>query len=230
VRSGAAHQFFQRLEWRSCRLIDPVRGHCLKSIGDGDDARAQRNGLSPQPKGVARAVPLLVVRAHQWREVAQRTAMSENQGSPCSMLLNVLVLKRREARRFVENEIVYANFADIMEERSQLNRFYLTFRQVKRSRKLRSILPHAPRMPVEFGIFCLHCPRERGKDVPIVFFSFAFHVFAQFIQYAQQGEFQFTAGCLCKIAIPAIHRCSFKKICHAGNHTLLPLTLRILRE
>jgi len=230
VRSGAAHQFFHCLQWRSCRLIDPVRGHCLESIGDGDNTRAQRDGFLPQTKGVARAIPLLVVGAHQRCQMAQHTAMSKNQCSSCGMLLNVLILKRREAGRFVKDKIVYANFADIVEERGQLNRLQFTFRQIKRSRKLIRILLHAPRVPVEFGIFCLHRLRERRKDVSIVFFSFAFQAFAQFIQGAQQRAFQLTTGCLCKTAIPAIHRCSLRKISHVRDHTLLPLKLRVLKE
>src|SRR5947209_14202042 len=46
VRSAAPMEFLQCLERGTHRLIRPIRGdHHLKGVGNGDDARSERNSL-----------------------------------------------------------------------------------------------------------------------------------------------------------------------------------------
>src|SRR3990172_10905220 len=52
------------------RLVRPTVDHRLVRVGDGDDARAQRDVLAAQPIWVAGAVELLVVVADDRREGA----------------------------------------------------------------------------------------------------------------------------------------------------------------
>src|SRR5688500_4014563 len=53
------------------RLVRPAVDHRLVGVGNGDDARAERDVLAAQPVGVAGAIEALVVVANDRREGAR---------------------------------------------------------------------------------------------------------------------------------------------------------------
>ncbi len=56
----------------SSSAIRTIRGHCIESIGDSEDPRAQRNLHSFRPRGVTGAIEAFLMGVHNLRGVARK--------------------------------------------------------------------------------------------------------------------------------------------------------------
>src|SRR5260370_38876531 len=72
LAAGAALNLFAGMGHRQGSAVGPVADHGIERIGDGKDARAERNLITVQSPGVTRAVKKLLVCEHDFPGIAQK--------------------------------------------------------------------------------------------------------------------------------------------------------------
>src|SRR5438034_4264547 len=72
LAAGASPDFLPGVWHRECPPIRPVADHGIERVGDGEDTRPQRNLITSQAPGIARADKKLLVREHNFRGIAKK--------------------------------------------------------------------------------------------------------------------------------------------------------------
>ena len=85
------------------RLVRPVVDHGVVRVGDGYDARPERDLLAPQPVRIAAAVEVLVVVEHDRHRLAQRGGLLQDHLTDARVLPDRLPVEVRESRRLVQD-------------------------------------------------------------------------------------------------------------------------------
>ena len=105
-----------RLERRPPRLIAAVAGDRVVGVGDGDDARAERDVVALEPVGVARAVVALVVVAHHRADPRQQLDVGDDAVADGRMAAHDAHLGVVELRRLAQDLLGDADLADVVQE------------------------------------------------------------------------------------------------------------------
>ena len=122
LRAGAGRDLDERMVDREHGPVGPRRGHRVERVGDGEEARLDRDRAAAQPRRVAVAVPALVmeedVRERPWAERIGRTSSAPARGwlriAPSSSSVSGPVLRRTLARD--------RDLADVVERRAEAER------------------------------------------------------------------------------------------------------------
>jgi hypothetical protein len=88
----------------ACVAVAAPVSDCVECVGDGHDARDERNSFRLQSARVSLAVPSFVVRGHSLGEVRKKSLeRSQDLGAALGVCHHGAPLFRRELRRLVEN-------------------------------------------------------------------------------------------------------------------------------
>ena len=94
--------------------------HGVERVGDGEDAGRQRDRLAGEARGVAGAVEALVVVAHAGQEVVELLEVGEDVDADLDVRLDQPVLLRRERAGLLQDGVVDADLADVVEQAHQV--------------------------------------------------------------------------------------------------------------
>ena len=97
--------------------VRPTRRHRREGIGDREDPGDERDVLAGEPGQVALAVPALVVVADAGADVVDVGHVADDEVAERDVLLDDLVLVRRQAAGLAEDVVRDADLADVVEER-----------------------------------------------------------------------------------------------------------------
>ena len=100
-------------------------------IGDGDNARADRNVLSLEALGIACAVPLLMVAADNVADNRKAGNIFQHTGAGDAVALIDGLLACRQKGQLVQDDIGHRKLADVMQERRRFNQRNLGGRQAQ---------------------------------------------------------------------------------------------------
>ena len=95
-------------------LIRPLGCHCVKCIGDGNDARLHRKFIALQTLRITLAVNHFVVHVHARQKISHRGNLGHDLESFLRMRLHDLELFIGQRRGFLQNAIVDSDLADIV--------------------------------------------------------------------------------------------------------------------
>src|SRR6267378_214475 len=116
--SAAARDLQARLGERRRLAIRPVAGHRVQRIRDREDARAERDRLSPELVRISAAVPALLVREHDLRGGAEEVDGLQDAVAHLGMPPHLRPLCLGQRTRLEENAVRNADLADVVEERA----------------------------------------------------------------------------------------------------------------
>jgi len=118
---GIATQFGERILHAPRGSVAPVTGHGVEGIHHGDDARAERDVDTGQPRRIAGAVPSLVMMAHQRNNVLHAPDLPRDRRAERRVfadLGDLLLVERILLRQQVLGEV---DGADVMQDRREAN-------------------------------------------------------------------------------------------------------------
>ena len=117
MRAGFRADECQGALFRPGSTIRPVRGHRVIHIGEGEHARAEGDGLAPQPLGVAGAVPLLMVAVGDLRRFGQIGNAYQPVVGVYAMAFNQDPFLVRQLAGLQQHGIGHTELADIVQQR-----------------------------------------------------------------------------------------------------------------
>src|SRR6185437_10720652 len=103
--------------WKAAALaVRAVGGDGIECVGDGEDARAERNLLAAQSAGIPGAVPGFLMGVDDLRGLAQEGDFADHLIAALAVGTHDLALLRREFAGLEEDTVGNGDLADIMEE------------------------------------------------------------------------------------------------------------------
>ncbi len=133
MRNISCHDFNHLLESKS-GAIGAIFCQRAVHVGDGNDARFQRQLLSAQAVRITGAVQFLVMRPSNRRQLAKRSDARKDLARQPRMLLHHAPFLGIQLSRFVENGIRNPELADIMQQGRAVHQSRALFVQSKRLR------------------------------------------------------------------------------------------------
>src|SRR3954471_5758486 len=121
LRAGAGAQAAARLAAGQRGAVGAVARHRVERVGGRDDPRGQRDAVAAQAVGVAAAVPRLVRRAHEEREVLEPGDLGEQLLAGDRVAPDPRALLRVERPLPVEEVRVDRELADVVQHRDELD-------------------------------------------------------------------------------------------------------------
>jgi len=101
---------------REALTVGPVAGHGVEGVGHGDDGGVQGDGVALDVVGVALAVIALMVVQDGVLDVAVEVDVLDDLGADHGMLFDEGTLLRVQLGRLVEDGVVDADLADVVEQ------------------------------------------------------------------------------------------------------------------
>src|SRR6516225_5831146 len=117
LATGAALDFFARVRHWQRPAVRAVADHGIERIGDGEDARSERNLVSSQPARVAGAVVKLLVREHDFRGIAKKRDANQHVIAAFAMSAHDFLLVLVEGTGLSEDAVGNGHLADVVEKR-----------------------------------------------------------------------------------------------------------------
>ncbi len=138
VESGARPSFEERERFvsRHACAEGAVAAGRVVEIDHGDDARDQRNLLALQPRGVAAAVPPLVVVEHDIFDRVREPHAVEQRGADRRVRLHPLELGGGQLVRLVQDVLGDGELAHVVQQRAVAERRKLTSAEAEESARL----------------------------------------------------------------------------------------------
>ena len=97
-------------------LVGAVGGHGVERVGDGDDARHQRDLIALQSVGIAVAVHVFVVQFDARQHVLQLRDRAHDVGALGGVLLHQFEFLGGERAGLLQHAIVHADLADVVQQ------------------------------------------------------------------------------------------------------------------
>src|SRR6266403_5699094 len=141
--AAAARDLQARLGERRRLAIRAVAGHRVQRIRDGEDARAQRDRLSPELVRISSAVPALLVREHDLRGGAEEVDGLQDPVAHLRMPPHLRPLGLGQGTWLEEDAVRDADLADVVEERAAADVLDLVLRNAHPPRDGDGVADHA---------------------------------------------------------------------------------------
>src|SRR5215471_13450275 len=117
LAAGAALDFHPRVRQRKRAAIRTVANHGIERIGDGKNARPQRNLIASQSTWIARTVVELLVRQYNFRGIAKERDADEHVVADFAVRAHDFLFVVIERTRLAEDAIGNGHLSDIVEKR-----------------------------------------------------------------------------------------------------------------
>ena len=171
---------------RPCGLVRPHGSERVVDIGDGDDARAQRDVIADEAVRVARAVVLLVVaecdqraHAHVFGCAALQDLVPDHRMTP-----HDVPLRRVELRRLEQDLVGDADLADVVQRRGELDGFRLVVVETDRVGDEARVARHADQVIAGFLVAKFARAREAQQRLLLALAHFTRRVLDHVLEEA----------------------------------------------
>ena len=118
LSSHVAPHHVERFIVRKRHLERPARNERVVDVGDGKDARGERNLLAGEAVRISRTVPALVVRLHDRAHFPREIEFAQHLGADHRMTLHQGPLFRRQSSRLVQDRWGDLELADVVQVRA----------------------------------------------------------------------------------------------------------------
>src|SRR5882762_10297485 len=119
--AGAALEFREGLIGGAALFVTAVAGNGVVGIGDGDDARAERNLFAGEGFGVAGAIEKFVMVQNHFTDAGERNERLQKFSAEGDVSLHGVPFFEVEWAALVENDFGDADFADVVEDGAEAN-------------------------------------------------------------------------------------------------------------
>ena len=148
----------------------PVRtrlDHRAIGVADRDDAGADRDRVPPQAVRIAAAVPALVARADDRHDPGESLDRGEDPLADDRVSPHQLPLLVVERRGLVEDRLGDPDLADVVEQRSELDRLEEVVAEAEPARHLDGEVRDLLRVHARVAVLRLERARERGQRLAV---------------------------------------------------------------
>ena len=156
---------------RHARSIRAVRGQRIEAVHDRQDACADGYVRSPEPVGISRAVPVLVVVPHDRDDRIREVDRREDLGADRRVQLHLLELGGRQLARLVEDVLGHRDLAGVVQQPARLDRLQrLLVGDPQLARQADGCALHSTDVAVRDFVFRIDRRRQRfdGRQVQAV--------------------------------------------------------------
>ena len=171
VRPGVLRDDGDGLLVRPGLAVGPGRGQGVVDVGDGQDARRERDVLALQAAGVAGAVPLLVVVLDDRQDGPGEVDGVQDVRAPLRVFLDLLELLVRQAARLEQDVFGNAQLADVVQQRAGVQSLQLVPRQAHLLRRRHRVALDAQDVLVGVLVLGVNSEGEALDGRPVNFFQ-----------------------------------------------------------